>query len=429
MTFRTSVLATLCTVVLGAPVRAQEPQSWTLQRLLAHAREHEPQLDAARLTALAVQEDVRQAALRANPRVTLERRQEFGGMDRQSTAMAELPLEWGRRGARVTTARAELKVAAAGAADRERLIEYGIHTAHHTYLAALRRVAVLEELLAQARRTRSLLEERVNAGATPRLERDQAAIEASRVEAAHRAAQGDADAAAIELQLAAGLPPSPSFTVSETLETLVPWADIDLTLAAPASASPIDARPDVVRSEAMVGVETARGDQQRAEGRLDLSVIGGYMRMTSGFPQKGLDDRGAPAPIQGTFDNAVVGVMIDVPLFNRNQGAIASAEFRATAARREADARRLAAAAEASAAHRRLRAAAGAARLFNREMRDLARHNVDVVREAYALGRNTLLDVLTEQKRYLDVEMAYTEALMTVLDAHAAWVAATWRQQ
>jgi outer membrane protein, heavy metal efflux system len=430
MRSRTLMAGVTIAFLIAPQVRAQSEEPWTLARLLAYAREHEPTLDAARLNAQAVQEDVRQAALRANPKLTLERRQQFGGMDRQTTAMAEWPLEWGRRAARVGTARADLKLAAATAADRERLVEFTIHEAHHTYLAAVRRVTVLDELLAQARRTLALLDERAAAGATPRLERDQAAVETKRLEAQHLTARGAADAARVELQLAAGLTPSSSFTVGETLETLVPWAHIDLALqGAATSPQVIDTRPDVVAASAMIEVAAGRKGQAQAEGRIDLSIFAGYMRMVAGFPQRGLNDGGTPVPIEGTFNNGVAGVMVDIPLFDRNQGAVAAAELRAAAARREGDARRLAATAEAEAAHARLRGTVAAARLFSQEIRDTARRNVDVVREAYTLGRNTLLDVVMEQRRYLDIEMAYTEALMDVLDAHAAWVAATWRQQ
>ncbi len=50
----------------------------------------------------------------------------------------------------------------------------------------------------------------------------------------------------------------------------------------------------------------------------------------------------------------------------------------------------------------------------------MARRNVDVMREAFELGRNTLLDVLAEQRRYLEVEMAYSEALGEAFGAQAA---------
>jgi outer membrane protein TolC len=40
--------------------------------------------------------------------------------------------------------------------------------------------------------------------------------------------------------------------------------------------------------------------------------------------------------------------------------------------------------------------------------------------EAYDLGRFPLSDVLTEQRRYLEVEGAYTEVLLRAYEASAA---------
>jgi outer membrane protein TolC len=41
----------------------------------------------------------------------------------------------------------------------------------------------------------------------------------------------------------------------------------------------------------------------------------------------------------------------------------------------------------------------------------MAQRNLEVVRETYTLGRATLFDVFNEQRRYLDFESGYTEAL------------------
>jgi cobalt-zinc-cadmium efflux system outer membrane protein len=50
-------------------------------------------------------------------------------------------------------------------------------------------------------------------------------------------------------------------------------------------------------------------------------------------------------------------------------------------------------------------------------VREVARQNLEVIRQAYALGRTSVLDVISEQRRYIDIEMGYTEALKQVYDA------------
>ena len=46
--------------------------------------------------------------------------------------------------------------------------------------------------------------------------------------------------------------------------------------------------------------------------------------------------------------------------------------------------------------------------MYAGSIRDLARQNVEVQLEAYDLGRTPLSELLAEQRRYLDVEAAYT---------------------
>jgi outer membrane protein TolC len=50
----------------------------------------------------------------------------------------------------------------------------------------------------------------------------------------------------------------------------------------------------------------------------------------------------------------------------------------------------------------------------------LARQNLNVVSQTYELGRATVFDVLTEQRRYLDVERAFTTALREAYEARQA---------
>jgi outer membrane protein TolC len=58
--------------------------------------------------------------------------------------------------------------------------------------------------------------------------------------------------------------------------------------------------------------------------------------------------------------------------------------------------------------------------MYNTGIRDLARQNVEVQLEAYDLGRTALSDVLAEQRRYLDVEAAYTSVLARAYGASVA---------
>ena len=84
------------------------------------------------------------------------------------------------------------------------------------------------------------------------------------------------------------------------------------------------------------------------------------------------------------------------------------------------EAARLTAGAELVAALAKDDRARQAVRAYSSAAQALARQNLSVVSQTYELGRVTVFDVLTEQRRYLDVERAYTETLKAAYEARTA---------
>jgi cobalt-zinc-cadmium efflux system outer membrane protein len=111
------------------------------------------------------------------------------------------------------------------------------------------------------------------------------------------------------------------------------------------------------------------------------------------------------------------GAIVTVPVLNRNQGVLAAAEAERTGAAARLEAARLTANSEIAAARSRDEYARRALQAYSGDALALARQNLDVIRQTYELGRGTLLDVLTEQRRYLDVERAYTDILREAYEA------------
>ena len=62
----------------------------------------------------------------------------------------------------------------------------------------------------------------------------------------------------------------------------------------------------------------------RREGRFDMSLFGGYMRMDSGFPQLGVSPLVTPERVRGQFHYVSGGATVMLPMLNRNQGASGS---------------------------------------------------------------------------------------------------------
>jgi outer membrane protein TolC len=172
-------------------------------------------------------------------------------------------------------------------------------------------------------------------------------------------------------------------------------------------------------AEAQVGLAQAHIDDASAQGRFDVTLFGGYMRMDTRFAQFGFNANGQPQPVQGTFNYVSAGAMVTVPLRNRNQGEIAAARAEQAGAEARREATQLAAQADVAAAEARDTASRGALAV-TQSVVELAAKNLDVVRQAYELGRTTATDVLVEQRRYLDVERAQTETMKAAYDARVA---------
>jgi cobalt-zinc-cadmium efflux system outer membrane protein len=281
-------------------------------------------------------------------------------------------------------------------------------------LAARRNVEIMNEALIAARRMRELLDSRVTEGETPKLDANIAAVEAGRIEADLAIAQADADAAAIELKALAGLRSSDPLNLRDSLEALV---RANPPAAADATAPSVAARADIREATARIALADARVEEARRQGKTDMSLVGNYGREGYGFNQRGFDSAGRLVPIQGNFHSFTIGSNLMLPLRNRNQGALASAEAERGGEQEALAARQLAAQAELDAAVVRDREARRAVEMYAGSIRDLARQNVEVQLEAYDLGRTPLTELLAEQRRYLDVEAAYTSALARAYDA------------
>jgi outer membrane protein, heavy metal efflux system len=423
-------IAAICWIARATSAATQEPapirgyldpsNGLTLAQAIDEALRQEPGIREARAGIEAARGERRQAAVRPNPSVSAERREEIGGTDNQTMIGLELPLDLFRRTARIAVADRTVAVIERSTEDRERMLAADVRERVGVVVAAVRRLEVLDRLVEASRRTLDLLGARVREGAAPPLDRNVASVELQRLRASRELAIGQADAAVAELKPLLGLSSQSPVTLRDSLEAIV-------TADAPAPAVMPDGgrRQDVLEAEAQLAAADARIAQARQEAKPDVGVFASYMRMDSGFPQIGFGPEGGLEPIRGIFHNVAGGVRVVLPIFNRNQGLLAAARARQEGAERALDARRLAAASDVAAAQARDAAARRALALYSTDARTLARQNLDVVRETYQLGRASLFDVLNEQRRYLEFENGYTDALAEAFASRTALQRAT----
>jgi outer membrane protein, heavy metal efflux system len=389
----------------------------SLDQAIARGLASEPALRAER-TAIDAARGMRgQAGLRRNPSASMEWRTEPSGTDDQTMINVEWPLDLFRRDARTAVAEREVGATELAVADRERLLAGEVRTRYGEVLAGVRELDVVEELLATLARQHELVRVRVDEGASPRLERDLLDVERRRLEADRLLQVGRVEAALVELKRVLGMPPTDSLRLRDTLEGIV---TLQMTALANGPAAPIEQRADVREAQARVGVADAKIDRAEREGRFDVSVTGGYTRMDAGFPQFGFSAAGHLERVRGLFHYLSVGAMVSVPLFNRNQGELAAAQAERSAAVANLEAARLTAQSEAAAARSRDERAHQAVKLYGDGARPLARQNLSVVEQSYELGRSTVFDVVNEQKRLLEIERGYTDALRAAYEARTS---------
>lgn len=402
-----AVFAALVAAAWGQPAAV----SVTVEALLRQVAEH-PDLRAARLEVEAAEGRVLQAGLRPNPMLELGGQKALGP-DNNVMVGLTVPLDLnGRKEGRVGIAEAEVVMRRAQLAERERRLRAEIRGKAGDVLAAQRTLATTTALLDTNRRALSVVRDRVREGSAPTIDENLQLVEVNRLESAQRLLQARVEMSTVQLMTLAGVATVPVPVLVGDLEVSGPAVAIDEAIR-----RALATRPDVQAAHAEVGAARARALKEAADGRWDASVSLGYQRQDFGYDLRGLTASGATRPIQDVFHYFGGGVTVTLPVRNQNQGNIAAARAETRAAERRRDFVELTARHEVVAAFAQADGARQALALYERGVRDLAARNVDVVRQAYQLGRGSLLDVIAEQRRFIEVETGYTEALKHVWDA------------
>lgn len=341
---------------------------------------------------------------------------EIKGADNHVAVGGALPLElYGRRARRTDVAERNLESTRDTVADKERLLAAEVRTRFVKALAAARTLTFTEQLLQENRDFLKLTEDRVREGAIPALDADEVRVEANRTEVLRIDAQVKAELALLALKEAAGMQPEDALRLKGSLE--IPPRTFDLNALFQLAATH---RPDLAAQRAEEASAAADLRQQRALGRADAMLSASYQRPSAGFAQLAVDPAGTLRPIRQTFNYATFGLEIALPAFNRNQGAIAAGAAAIGAAHNRTGAIDLTLRHEVAQSLVRYNGAQARVSVYGSGVRDQAARNLAIVRQIYRYGRSTLLDVIAEQRRFIDIETGYTDILA---EAYAARVA------
>ncbi len=395
----------------------------TANDAVTYALAHNGELEAARKEIDAARAMVKQARLRANPKLDVDGSRQINGKDNTLGASAMLPLELGgRRAARITVAERELEVREREVVNRERLLAAEVRAKFGGGLAQALKLSFTDELVEANQQSFNLIGARVLEGAAPPLEQNMALVELNRLRSMRETAEGKLEVLMFELRNLIGMKPEEPMRLrgdfSNLVDQLPPIAD--------ATERALHERPDLQAFRAAEKFAAARIEQARAEGRLDASVSAGYERMNSSFSVFGVNEQGQSQPVQDVFHFLKFGISLDLPLRNKNQGAIEAAVAESEAARQRREFAELTVRREVAAAYAQYDRAVRAEEIFRVGVRDPARANLDVVRQTYELGSKTLIDYIGEQRRFIELENDFIDALLAVYDARLDIARATY---
>lgn len=378
-----------------------------VDQLVAYALENNSELEALRREAEAADALVKQADLRANPMLELGAAKNPATPSNRLMVKGSLPLElYGRRRARVLVAEREAKIRRFVLADRERLLAAEVRSKFASVLALALKLQFVEETLAAAAENYNLVAAKVTEGRTAPLEQSMESVELNRIRAIRETSQANVEIAFLELKNLIGMPIETPLRLRGTFT--------DLLEPKPPQAIAVEQallrRPDLLTARALIDLSDARIAQVRTEGKLDASVSAGYERMRQGFPQKGFDENGQLTPVTELANVFSVGVTLNLPVFNKNQGAIEAAALEKQAAEKRFEFGELTVRREVAAAYVRYERAARAMEIYRVGVERQAETNLGVVRQTYELGSKTLLDFIAEQRRYIEIKNDFIDA-------------------
>jgi cobalt-zinc-cadmium efflux system outer membrane protein len=408
-----------------APASARyldQTSGMTADQAVAYALAHNGELEAARKEIDAARAMVKQARLRANPKVDIGVSQNVTGTDHNIDVDGMLPLELGgRRSARISVAEREVEVREREVANRERLLASEVRMKFGETLAQSLKLSLTDERLESNQQSFNLVAARVTEGATPPLEQNMVLVELNRLRSLRESAEGKLETLILELKNMIGMSPEEPLRLRGDFDHLVD----QFPSVAEATERALRERPDLLGARALESWAEARIEQARAEGRLDASLTAGYEHMLFSFPVRGIDDAGRLQPVSGAFHYLKFGISLDLPVRNKNQGAIEAAVAESGAAKSRREFAELTVRREVASAYAQYERNTRAMEIFRVGAVEQAKNNLDVVRQTYELGSKTLIDYLGEQRRYIDLENDFIDAQLAVYNSRVDIARAT----
>jgi cobalt-zinc-cadmium efflux system outer membrane protein len=369
---------------------AQTPLS--LGDAVSFALSHRAEIRAAADRTAAAEDQRKQAGLIPNPRIFLQSEDLRGShfnfwQDSETFAYAGETLETsGRRAGRIATATQGLEGSRLRAEQVRLEIALKVRQTYWRALAAQFLARLYSEDGNYFRQIIAYHEARFHEGKLAEVDLLRVRLEGERVHAAEARAQLESDRARLDLQREMAQRDGADWKLTEPFEVLDPPDP------APPGVDPVLQRVEGQAAHQAIAAARASVQLQRANGRTDLEIVGGYKR--------NLGD-----------DTALVGLQWNLPIFDRNQGAVAAAVADNRAAEEDYAAVRQQLAAQLSIAQREYELDREQYLDTFKPLRDQAVQISDITRAAYHEGGLDLVRLIDAERVRIEAEVSWVEAL------------------
>jgi cobalt-zinc-cadmium efflux system outer membrane protein len=371
----------------------QTSTTLTLQQALDLAATRSFAISAAQRELEATDGALRQAGSYRNPELsaTLE---DTRRATRTTTATMDFPLELGgKRSARVSAAQRSRDLAQVELNNARAQLRASVTAAYFALLVTQERAQLASNSAELAASAAAAVSKRVSAGKV-------SPVDSTRAQVDHANAQLEATEAQAELVTARHTLASlwgdaePQFDVVAGDTAALPLAE--LTRQLDAAPSLLAARAEVERRKALIDVE-----QSKAAPDLTLSV-------------------GAKRDNELGRTQAIVGISVPLPLFDRNQGAVHEASRRADKAGDEYQAARIRVLAELQQASTQLSVARGSLQSLQSTVLPVAQRAYESAGKGFEAGKFGFLDVIDAQRALLQARARYLSTLSSAYQAATA---------
>jgi cobalt-zinc-cadmium efflux system outer membrane protein len=381
----------------------QSNKGLNLPQAIDIALKNHPALAAASLEVQARAGEIQQAGLLPNPQVQTDF-ENFGGKDALSgfdgaettLTLGQLIELGGKRSQRKKAATLEAQLASWDLEAKRIAIYTEITKLYIAAVAADRKFKIAEQLFFIAQHLQEAVDARVKAGKVSPIEKQRATIVVGRASVERETILAGRNAAFRNLAASLGAPSGKVYILSGQLS--------------PVAAIPkreqiydfISENPDVARWSAEIAALQAALDLERANRFPDVTLGGGIRHF------------------EDTDDNAYVAVFsLPLPLFNRNQGAIATARSRLAGSHAQAENAKLAASMAFEQAFADLSATTTRALVLQDNLLPTAKTTFNATQTGYREGKFDLVTLLDAQRTYFEIETDTIDALAAYYAARA----------